>query len=142
VADGAHLAHGQLALTLAPGSRVSLDLQQGEHQALELARNGEGIRVCHRRRGENGVAEFDAHFSHDLAVGRLAGETVTLEWLVDYGSLELLLDDGRLAITQLSFAEPGQAALALEVLAGECRVRALEYRPWKLLRQGSRLKSQ
>ncbi|WP_355660438.1 glycoside hydrolase family 32 protein [Halomonas salifodinae] len=126
---GTCLAHGRMTLGLAPGSRVLLDLQQGGHQLLELAHDGDGIRVRHRRRGENGVAEFDAHFPHDLAVGRLDGETVTLEWLLDDGSLELLLDDGRLALTQLSLAAPAGRPLGLEVVTGECRLAALAYHP-------------
>ncbi|WP_146218650.1 hypothetical protein [Halomonas sp. LBP4] len=60
-----------------------------------------------------------------------AGRGVELEWLVDDGSLELLLDGGRLAITQLSFAQPAGHPQALAVAAGECRVRTLEYRPLK-----------
>ncbi|MCE9682524.1 glycoside hydrolase family 32 protein [Halomonas alkalisoli] len=122
-------AHGRMALTLAPGSRVALDLQQGEHQALELEHDGHGARVRHRRWGKNRVAEFDTHFPHDLAVGRVDSETVTLEWLLDNGSLELLLDEGKLSITQLSFAEPAGLSLGLDVLTGECRVEAFAYHP-------------
>ncbi|WP_300271237.1 glycoside hydrolase family 32 protein [Halomonas sp.] len=125
---GARAAHGRLVLGLTVGARVSLDLQQGEHQVLELTADEAGVTVRHRRRGQNGDDVFDTHFSHDQAVGRLKGRGVELEWLVDDGSLELLLDGGRLAITQLSFAVPAGRPLALAVAAGECRVAAFDYR--------------
>lgn len=125
---GVRVAHGRLVLGLTVGARVSLDLQQGEHQVLELTADEAGVTVRHRRRGQNGDDVFDTHFSHDQAVGRLKGRGVELEWLVDDGSLELLLDGGRLAITQLSFAVPAGRPLALAVAAGECRVAAFDYR--------------
>ncbi|MDN3521824.1 glycoside hydrolase family 32 protein [Halomonas ramblicola] len=125
---GARVAHGRMVLELTVGASLSLDLQQGEHQALELVADEAGVAVRHRRRGQNGDDAFDTHFPHDQAVGRLDGQGVELEWLVDDGSLELLLDGGRLAITQLSFAVPAGRPLALAVTAGECRVEALDYR--------------
>ncbi|MCH4562362.1 glycoside hydrolase family 32 protein [Halomonas sp. EGI 63088] len=124
---GARSAHGRMVLELTAGASVSLDLQQGGHQALELVADEAGVAVRHRRRGQNGDDEFDTHFPHDQAVGRLAGRRVELEWLVDDGSLELLLDDGRLAITQLSFAQPAGHPQALAVAAGECRVAEMAY---------------
>ncbi len=128
VAVGARVAHGRLVLELAPDAVIALDLQQGDHQTLRLARDGEGGRISHRRAGENGVAEFDSHFPHDQRVGRLAGSRVELEWLVDDGSLELLFDGGRLSLTHLSFVDPAHRPVMLRVEAGACRVMDCRYR--------------
>ncbi|PMR72368.1 glycoside hydrolase family 32 protein [Halomonas heilongjiangensis] len=127
LAASARVGYGRMTLALAPGSRVVLDLQQGDHQALELASDAETLRVRHHRWGENGVEAFDRHFPHDQVVGRLDGHGVELEWLVDDGSLELLLDGGRLALTELSFAVPAARPLVLAVEAGECRVEEMAY---------------
>ncbi|QTF91974.1 glycoside hydrolase family 32 protein [Halomonas sp. BM-2019] len=127
VERGARVAHGRLALELALDAVIELDLQQGDHQTLRLTRDGEGVGISHLRQGENGVAEFDTHFPHALTVGRLAGQGVELEWLLDDGSLELLLDGGRLSLTHLGFASPEGRPVICRVLAGGCRLTAWHY---------------
>ncbi|GHE21534.1 hypothetical protein GCM10017767_20550 [Halomonas urumqiensis] len=116
---------GRLTLAMAPQGRVEIDIQQGGHQRLVVTRQADGLRLSHWRRGENGQVAFDSHYPHAHDVGHLPGTRVTLEWLLDEGSLELLIDDGRISLTHLSFAEPARLPLAIEVLAGTCRVEAL-----------------
>lgn len=120
--------HGRLRLALAPHGQVALDIQQGGQQRLVVTRLADGLRVSHWRRGENGRVAFDSHYPHAHDVGHLPGTRVTLEWLLDEGSLELLIDGGRLSLTHLSFSEPARLPLAIEVRDGACRVEALGLR--------------
>lgn len=129
IEGGSAPAHGRLVLDLRPGTTLELDLQQGGQQTLELVADGTTILVRHRREGRGGSRAFDAHFSHAHVLGSLPGQRVEVEWLVDDGSLELLLDGGRLAVTQLSLAAPKGCPLILDVTAGECRLESLVYCP-------------
>ncbi|MDN3555516.1 glycoside hydrolase family 32 protein [Halomonas maura] len=122
VEAGSATAHGRLALELRPDTVIALDLQQGRQFSLRLSHDGARLHLEHRRDGRNGDAAFDRHYPHRLGRELPTGGAVTLEWLIDHGSLELFLDGGRLSLTHLSFADPDQRPVVLRVEAGACRV--------------------
>ena len=94
---------------------------------LRLTREGEGLRVECRRYGHNGHAAFDRHYPHHLTRHLSSGGVVELEWLIDHGSLELLLAGGRLALTHLAFTDPDQQPLVLRIEEGDCRILDFHY---------------
>jgi len=124
--------HGQARLRLTPGSRVALRLAQHAHPDLLIACREQGLEIEVRREGHNGEARFERYFPHRFSqhlsphVGPAAGEAgpLTLEWLRDRGSLELLLDQGLTALTQVCLGDPAAVAPSLEVLEGEVVVEA------------------
>lgn len=124
---GSAAAHGRLALDLRPDTVIELDLQQGRQQTLRLMHDGSRPRLEHRRDGQNGDSAFDRHYPHSLSCDLPAGGSVELEWLIDHGSLELLIDGGRLSLTHLGFADPDQRPVVLRVEAGDCRLTDFHY---------------
>lgn len=128
VEAGSAAAHGGLALELREGSIIELDLQQGRHMSLRLSHDGTRLHLEHRRDGHNGDPGFDRHYPHRLTHDLPTGSAVELEWLIDHGSLELLIDGGRLSLSHLSFANPVQRPVVLHVEAGVCRVMDCHYR--------------
>ncbi|RTR02960.1 glycoside hydrolase family 32 protein [Halomonas nitroreducens] len=121
------ITRGRLQLILAADTRLELDLQQGGQQWLRVTRDDDGLHVEHHRRGRNGHEAFDVHYPHDLVVHHQVSDSLMLEWLVDHGSLEVLLDEGRVSLTHLGFANPQQCLVVLRVEAGSCRLRDCIY---------------
>ncbi|MDD2344437.1 MAG: GH32 C-terminal domain-containing protein, partial [Tolumonas sp.] len=79
-----------------------------------------------QRHGHIGVTEFDEHFPHDFTVALGANRPLKADLLLDRCSVELLLDDGRYAITNLVFPTEGPAQQCVATLrSGEVIIRDL-----------------
>lgn len=121
------VGRGQLALSLAPSTRVELYLQATAQPDLIVEHTEQGLTLTLRRFGENGIQQFDRYYSHDFTVELGQGETVELEWFSDHGSLELLVNDGRYSLTSLQF-EHAEGPAALVVTDGRVEVESMTYR--------------
>ncbi len=131
--------HGQAALTLSPGARVALYLQQDAWPDLLLSLEGGALSIAHRREGMNGVEQFDRYFAHDFSVDAGTGPRMDLEWLSDHGSLEVLVNGGLISLTSLSFSSAGGQAPVIRVTEGQAVIESLA---WNRLEIGSRQDSQ
>lgn len=77
-----------------------------------------------QRHGQIGVAEFDEHFPHDFSVELGANRPLSVDLLLDRSSVELLLNGGRYAITNLVFPKEGPAQQCVASLrSGEVIIR-------------------
>ncbi|NVK43243.1 MAG: glycoside hydrolase family 32 protein [Oceanospirillaceae bacterium] len=116
---------GRARLLLEPGTTAELHLQQETGPSLVLSHDGQVLRLQHRREGENGDERFDRYYPHVFDVEAGPSGLLTLEWLCDHGSQELLVNDGRLSITHLSIEATGGLAPLLKVTAGVASLEVL-----------------
>ena len=82
--------------------------------------------MSYQRTGQNGVDAFDRFFPcrFDLPITHSRG-SVTLEWISDNGSLELLINDGIYSLTSLQLCQSaavGHNAAKLIVARGEIEI--------------------
>ncbi|MFC6672897.1 glycoside hydrolase family 32 protein [Marinobacterium aestuariivivens] len=129
---------GRAALSLQAGSRVEICLQQAGYADLVLSLEEAGLRLQHQRRGQNGDEKFDRFFPHDFSIGAGEGNSVTLEWVCDHGSLELLVDNGRLSLSSLSISGDGGCASLFRVTEGEVVLESLYGAAIRLPARGDR----
>ncbi|MBB3232393.1 glycoside hydrolase family 32 protein [Halomonas stenophila] len=122
IEQGPSAAHGRLSLQMAPGTTLEFDLQQAGQMLLRITHDGSALRLEHRREGRNGDPDFDRHFPHHLTGQRMAKTDIELEWLVDRGSLELLVDGGRYAATHLGITDPFHQPVTVRLVAGSARL--------------------
>ncbi|MBV1787625.1 glycoside hydrolase family 32 protein [Marinobacterium sp. D7] len=120
---------GRLNLRLAPESQVELSLLPSGLPELTLQRNDQGLSLRHRRQGENGNEKFDRYYPHDFILALGEGDAVQLEWFIEHGSLELLVNDGLYSLTCIQFdtlLDPAGQGPVLTVKEGEVLVDRLE----------------
>ena len=65
--------------------------------------------------------------SHDFSLVVGEGTQLTLEWLCDHGSLEILLRNGEISLTSLSLSPQGGCAPVIAVTQGQCMLELLEH---------------
>ncbi len=120
----ADLVHGELTLELSAGCRLELSLQQGAQQRLKLSAGQDTTEVAYRREGYSGTARFDQHFPGELMAGELDGRRIHLEWWVDHGSVEMLINgvQRQLSVTLASFVLPHRHPITLEVHGDSVRL--------------------
>jgi fructan beta-fructosidase len=118
---------GRMSLTLQPQTQVELYLQQDAYPDLVLSHEGGVLCLEHRREGQNGDERFDRFFPHDFSLTVGEGKELTLEWLCDHGSLEILLQQGQVSLTSLSISPQGGCAPVVAVTQGQCCIESLEY---------------
>lgn len=103
---------------------------QGTQLMLTVQNNQLVLRCL--RQGAWGNEAYDQHFPHDYSLELGMNRTLTLDLLLDRCSVELLLDDGRYAVTNLAFPEEGpQQTLRAELTAGTAQIDA----EWHVLTQ-------
>ncbi|GGB93654.1 hypothetical protein GCM10011352_19620 [Marinobacterium zhoushanense] len=125
---------GRLNLRLAPESQVELSLLPSNLPELTLQRNDQGLRLRHQRQGENGNVRFDRYYPHDFTLALGEGDAIQLEWFIEHGSLELLVNDGLYSLTSIQFDTLLNSAghcTTLVVTAGEVLVDRLEIQSLK-----------
>ncbi|UYG06888.1 glycoside hydrolase family 32 protein [Halomonas sp. M4R1S46] len=122
IEQGPSAGHGWLSLQMAPGTILELDLQQAGHMLLRITHDGSTLQLEHWREGRNGDPDFDRRFPHHLTRQLMAGTEIELEWLVDRGSLELLVDGGRYASTHLGVTDPCLQPVVVRLVAGSARL--------------------
>jgi len=118
--------------------RLTMQVRLGENSELLLApldgtqltlavKNGELSLRC-QRTGAWGNESFDQSFPHDYVIPLGLNREVALDLLLDRGSVELLVDDGRYAITNLAFPEKGPLqTLRADVIAGDASVTHIQW---------------
>jgi fructan beta-fructosidase len=120
--------YGRTSLTLSPGARVTLYLQQDAWPDLELSLDAGALSISHRREGKNGDERFDRYFAHDFSVAAGNDPRIELEWFSDHGSLEVLVNGGLISLTSLSISPQGGCAPMVAVTQGQCLLESLEHR--------------
>ncbi|MBB6055951.1 glycoside hydrolase family 32 protein [Tolumonas osonensis] len=119
-----------MTITLAENSSLLLTPLQGTQLMLTVQNNQLVLRCL--RQGAWGNEAYDQHFPHDYSLELGMNRTLTLDLLLDRCSAELLLDDGRYAVTNLAFPEEGpQQTLRAELTAGTAQIDA----EWHVLTQ-------
>lgn len=130
-ASGARV--GQMVLSMEPGSRVSLAFFDGEPQ-VEIEQYSEGCRLWIYRRvasvdsaqysmGLSEISEsFTQKFEHEYAVELGLSEEIELTWVTDLNTLELLIDRGRVAVSQLVLADSCGEPVRVELLRGSAQL--------------------
>ena len=130
-ASGARV--GQLALSMEASSRVSLAFFGGKPQ-LEIERYSEGCRLWIYRRAaifnatepltesSENTQSLKQKFEHEYSVELGLLEQVELTWVTDLNILEVLVDGGRVAVTQLVLADSCGEALRAELLQGSAQL--------------------
>jgi len=121
-------SHGRLELTLTAGSLVQLYLDQDGYPDLTLTHDGARLLLENRREGSNGVAQYDQHFPHQIGLDLGPSELVELHWLIDRGSLEILMNDGLYSLTNLMFPAPDAGPARLLAGRGVVLLRSLDAR--------------
>lgn len=120
-------AFGRLSLVLQDQAEVELYLQQDAYPDLVLSHVDGKLGVVHRREGQNGEPSFDRFFPHDFRLTAGEGMQLSLEWLCDHGSLEVLLQQGSISLTSLSLGSDGGCAPVVAVTQGQCLLESLEH---------------
>jgi fructan beta-fructosidase len=120
-------AFGRMSLVLQDQAQVELCLQQDTYPDLVLSYADGQLAVVHRREGQNGEASFDRFFPHDFSLAVGEGMHLSLEWLCDHGSLEILLQQGSISLTSLSLGSEGGCAPVVAVTQGQCLLESLEH---------------
>jgi fructan beta-fructosidase len=104
-------------VALDDNSSVSLTPLQGT-QLILTNQNGALTLRC-QRFAARGDETYEQQFPHDYTLALGANRTVSLDLLLDRSSVELLVDDGRYAVTNLAFPEQGPNHLfSAEVTTG------------------------
>ncbi len=100
---------GRLLFGIEPDSLVDLTFFGTQSPDLRLSRKGDRISVQILRSTVSGEASFIKEFEHDYQVVFICAGEISMEWVTDRNSLELLFDDGRVSISQLMITDnPGQ----------------------------------
>ncbi|SPJ33536.1 glycoside hydrolase family 32 protein [Kushneria phyllosphaerae] len=120
----ADLVRGELTLVLTANSQLDFSLQQGTQQRLRLSTGDDTTEVVYRREGHSGVARFDQHFPGERLAGELDGRRIHLQWWVDRGSVEMLINGERrqLSVTLASFVAPHRHSITMEVHSGSAEI--------------------
>lgn len=118
--------HGTISFAMKSGSCVDLCLSQTGQPDLTFRQTESGLIMSYQRAGQNGDDAFDRFFPcrFDLPITHRGG-SVTLEWISDNGSLELLINDGIYSLTSLQLyqsAAVGHNAAKLMVVRGEIEI--------------------
>ena len=133
-ASGARM--GQLELSMERSSRVSLAFFGSEPQ-LELERHSKGTRLwIYRRLASVDSAQYSMEFSeitesfqqkfaHEYAVELGLLEEIELTWVTDLNTLEVLIDGGRVAVTQLVLAGSCGEPVQVELLQGSAQLKSV-----------------
>jgi len=110
-----------LALELEDGASVRLT--PFTDAWFELTCKDGRLTVISARDGTIGVPEFDEHYPHQFDIALGGNRLLTLDLLLDRSSTELLIDNGRYAITNLVFPATGpQHPLQVELTSGNATV--------------------
>ncbi len=98
--------HGSISFAMQPESCIDLYLSQPEQPDLTFRRKDSGLIIRYQRAGQNGNDAFDRFFPcyFDLPIVQNQA-SVTLEWISDNGSLELLINDGIYSLTSLQLCQ-------------------------------------
>jgi fructan beta-fructosidase len=108
-------------VALDDNSSVSLTPLQGT-QLILTNQNGALTLRC-QRFAARGDETYEQQFPHDYTLALGANRKISLDLLLDRSSVELLLDDGRYAVTNLAFPEQGPSHLfSAEVTSGAVTV--------------------
>ncbi|WP_091356698.1 glycoside hydrolase family 32 protein [Amphritea atlantica] len=98
--------HGSISFAIQPESCIGLYLSQPEQPDLTFRRTDSGLIIRYQRAGQNGNDAFDRFFPCHFDLPIVQSEaSVTLEWISDNGSLELLINDGIYSLTSLQLCQ-------------------------------------
>ncbi len=113
-----------MTLTLQPGTRLALSLQQGYQQQLWLSAGETQTALHYVRQGSNGQAAFDEHFACDHAAGSVDGLTVKILWWCDHGTLEMLIEGAteQRSISQVSLVDHRRQPTTLNLVSGRVAI--------------------
>lgn len=112
---------GQLRLRLDVGSRVELSFF-GTQAQLRLEREASGSQLWIIRQSPEREPSFAQRFDHQYSIALGDSDEIEISWVTDLNTLEVLLNQGSVAVTQLvlegSYGEP----LRLDLLEGRAQL--------------------
>nr|WP_321239648.1 glycoside hydrolase family 32 protein [uncultured Tolumonas sp.] len=100
-------AAARLMLSVALDDNSSLSLTPSPGMQLILTTQDDLLTLRCQRFGASGDETYAQQFPHDYTLALGANRNISLDLLLDRSSVELLLDDGRYAVTNLAFPEHG-----------------------------------
>jgi fructan beta-fructosidase len=113
---------GRLLFDIDSDSLVDLTFFGTQSPDLRLSCKGERISVQILRSTHSGEASFLKEFEHDYQVEFICAGEISMEWVTDRNSLEVLFDNGRVSISQLMITDnPGQY-LEVQPVSGSIKV--------------------
>jgi fructan beta-fructosidase len=116
-------AAARLTLNVALDDNSSLSLTPLQGTQLILTTQDGLLTLRCRRFGARGDETYEQQFPHDYTLALGANRKISLDLLLDRSSVELLLDDGRYAVTNLAFPEQGPShQCSAEVTTGTVTV--------------------